>query len=127
MRKTTAALLMLILLPAAALAQPAGSPPHKGHPVAWTIAGAGGGFALGMFVGLKAFDDDVDSDRKVWTTAVVSAAAGGAIAYLLSRRHTPARRAGASPLTDAELHELAARFSAANKARPNVAPRTCTR
>ena len=76
----------------------------------WTAVGAGAGFGIGMLVGLTAFDDAINSDRKVWTTAVVGAAAGGALGYFLSRgrvkggaspTHTPA------PLTDGDIDALA--------------------
>ena len=60
----------------------------------WTIAGAGAGFGLGVWVGLTAFDDSINSDRKVWTTAILSAAAGGILGYLVDRHRG---RTGASP------------------------------
>jgi hypothetical protein len=50
-----------------------------------TIAGAAGGFALGLFTGLAVFDDAVNSDRKVWTTAATFAAAGGVGGYFIGR------------------------------------------
>jgi hypothetical protein len=50
-----------------------------------TIAGAGGGYALGVFAGLAAFDDAVNSTRKVWTTALLSAAGGAVGGYFLGR------------------------------------------
>jgi hypothetical protein len=52
----------------------------------------GTGFGLGVWGGLRAFDQSINSDRKVWTTAIVSAAAGGVLAYLLTRnkKHRPA-------------------------------------
>jgi hypothetical protein len=53
--------------------------------VIWTVIGAGAGFAAGVYLGLNAFDDAVDSDRKVWTTAILGAAGGGLAANLLSR------------------------------------------
>ncbi len=62
----------------------------------WTAVGAGAGFGVGVWAGLHAFDDSVNSDRKVWTTAALSAAAGGILGYLLSRdRSKPsAQRSG---------------------------------
>ena len=51
----------------------------------WTVAGAGAGFAAGVFIGLNKFDDALYSDRKVWTSAIVGAAAGGVAGALLSR------------------------------------------
>ena len=50
-----------------------------------TLAGGGGAFALGVFVGLNAFDDAVNSDRKLWTTAALSAAGGAVGGYFLGR------------------------------------------
>jgi len=50
-----------------------------------TLAGAGGGFALGLFGGLAAFDDATNSDRKVWTTAALSGVGGGVAGYFLGR------------------------------------------
>ena len=50
-----------------------------------TLAGGGGAFALGVFVGLNAFDDAVNSDRKLWTTAALSAAVGAVGGYFLGR------------------------------------------
>jgi hypothetical protein len=53
--------------------------------VIWTLVGIGAGFGAGLFIGLHAFDDAINSDRKVWTSAIVGAAAGGVAAGLLSR------------------------------------------
>jgi hypothetical protein len=51
----------------------------------WTAVGAGAGFGLGLYAGLAAFDDAIDSDRKVWTAAIASAAGGAVIGYLVGR------------------------------------------
>src|SRR5262245_12839564 len=109
MSKGLAVLFILSLTPAIAQAQPA-SASRSSHRVAWTMVGAGAGFGLGLYVGLNAFDDAVNSDRKLWTTALVSAAAGGTIAWLLARPHTPPRPRPVVRLTDAETHELASRL-----------------
>ena len=53
--------------------------------LAWTLVGIGAGFAAGLFIGLSAFDDSINSDRKVWTSVIVGAAAGGLAGGLLSR------------------------------------------
>ena len=72
--------------------------------VVWTLVGIGAGFGAGVFLGLHAFDDAINSDRKVWTTAIVGAAAGGLAAGLLSRnvgRAPGLKTTGASrPATD---------------------------
>jgi len=49
------------------------------------LAGGGGGFTLGLFAGLAAFDDDLNSDRKLWTAALLSAAGGAVGGYFLGR------------------------------------------
>lgn len=51
----------------------------------FTLAGGGGGFALGMFAGLAAFDDAINSDRKVWTTAALSGVGGAVAGYFIGR------------------------------------------
>lgn len=76
-----------------ALAAPARAQSGGGRTAAWTAVGAGAGFGVGLWAGLTAFDDAINSDRKVWTSALVGAAVGGTLAYLVSRP----RRGGASP------------------------------
>jgi hypothetical protein len=66
-------------------AAPAPKSSSTGKHVAWTVVGAAAGFGAGLFLGLNKFDDAIDSDRKVWTSAIVGAAAGGVAAALLSR------------------------------------------
>jgi hypothetical protein len=72
------------------------------------VVGAGGGFALGLLAGLNVFDDDVESEQKVWATAAAAAFAGGVAAYLLSRQRTRVRPAAPARLTEAEIRALAA-------------------
>jgi len=50
-----------------------------------TLAGGGGGFAVGLFAGLAAFDDATNSDRKVWTTAILAGVGGALWGYFLGR------------------------------------------
>ena len=57
---------------------------HKNRTI-FTIVGAGGGFAAGLFGGLAAFDDSTNSDRKVWTTAALSSVGGAVGGYFLGR------------------------------------------
>jgi hypothetical protein len=58
----------------------------RGFKPIWTAVGAGAGFGLGVWAGLSKFDQAIDSDRKVWATAIVCAAAGGVIGFLVDRR-----------------------------------------
>lgn len=53
--------------------------------VLWTVSGAGAGFGVGLWAGLSAFDDAVNSDRKVWTSAIVGAGIGAVAGYLIGR------------------------------------------
>lgn len=63
---------------------PTGGDSHKYRTI-FTVAGGGGGFALGVVGGLAAFDDARNSDRKVWTTAVFSTVGGAVGGYFLGR------------------------------------------
>ena len=103
-QKVSTLLLVGLLIAAPAAADTTRDAPHAPAPrmsattkrVVWTIVGAGAGFAAGVFLGLQKFDDALYSDRKVWTTAIVGAAAGGVAGALLSRnvgRGAPTTRA----------------------------------
>jgi hypothetical protein len=59
----------------------------------WTVSGAGAGFGVGLWAGLTAFDDAVNSDRKVWTSAVVGASIGAVGGYLIGRARDSRDRA----------------------------------
>lgn len=66
--------------------QPAPKSPesHKYRTI-FTIVGGGGGFALGVFAGIGAFDDSLNASRKITTTALVLAAGGAIGSYFLGR------------------------------------------
>ena len=105
--------LALALLAGSALFSPAlaQQPSGRGGRTAlWTAVGAGSGFGIGLFAGLTAFDDAINSDRKVWTSAIVGAAAGGTLAYLLTRtrRQPSPLRVEARPLSEGDVRTLAA-------------------
>jgi len=95
LRKITSVIAIVVLLAPLSAAADTGqssgaSKPSSPHPsttrrVVWTVIGAGAGFAAGAFLGLNKFDDSINSDRKVWTSAIVGAAAGGVAGALLSR------------------------------------------
>jgi hypothetical protein len=63
----------------------------------WTAVGAGAGFGLGAWIGLTVFDDAIHSDRKVWTTAIVSAAVGGVLGFLVDRQQARSANPSQSP------------------------------
>jgi ElaB/YqjD/DUF883 family membrane-anchored ribosome-binding protein len=64
--------------------------------VVWTLVGIGAGFGAGLLIGLHAFDDSINSDRKVWTSVIVGAAAGGLAGGLFSRNIGRAPAVGSS-------------------------------
>jgi hypothetical protein len=69
---------------------PKSAPASGAKRALWTAAGIGAGFAAGLFIGLNAFDDAVNSDRKVWTSALIGAAAGGLAGNLIGKATKPA-------------------------------------
>jgi hypothetical protein len=97
-RLTVYVLIALFVVPSLANAQSA--PSRSRHTPAWIAVGVGTGFGLGLWAGLSAFDQSINSDRKVWTTVVVSAAAGGLLGYLLTRskKQRPAPVAPVAPV-----------------------------
>jgi hypothetical protein len=82
---TCALIVAMACAPLAADGQSQPSSRSNGKRVLWTIVGAAAGFGAGVYLGLNKFDDAVNSDRKVWTTALVGAAAGGVTGAILSR------------------------------------------
>jgi hypothetical protein len=67
----------------------------------WTSVGTAAGFGAGLYLGLVAFDDARNSDRKVWTSAVVGAGVGALAGYLVARIRRDDRR-HAAPATNPE-------------------------
>ena len=59
------------------------------HRTLWTIVGIGAGFTAGLFLGLNQFDDAINSERKVWISALAGAAAGGFAGNILSANQAP--------------------------------------
>jgi hypothetical protein len=79
-------ILMLLISSKAFAQQPAGNfEKSSKYRKIFTISGGGGGFAVGMFVGLAKFDDAVNSTNKVTTTAVVGGVGGAVGGYFLGR------------------------------------------
>ena len=79
-------MLMLFISSEAFAQQPAGNIENSSrYRKIFTIAGGGGGFAVGMFAGLAKFDDAVNSTDKVTTAAVVGGVGGAVGGYFLGR------------------------------------------
>ena len=87
MKRFAASFTILALVNAGSAYGQQNAPPAESHKnrIVFAVAGAGGGFTLGLLAGLTAFDDSINSDRKVWTTALLSAAGGAVGGYFLGR------------------------------------------
>lgn len=60
-------------------------PQRKSHK--WLIpVGAGVGFGLGLLIGFRAYDESINSDQKIWTSAIVGGAIGGMGGWVASSR-----------------------------------------
>jgi hypothetical protein len=51
----------------------------------FTIAGGGGGFAVGLLAGLAAYDESTYGTRKTWTASLIGATVGAVGGYFLGR------------------------------------------
>lgn len=53
----------------------------------WLIpVGAAAGFGLGLLIGFRAYDEAINSDQKIWTTAIVGGVIGGVGGWFASSR-----------------------------------------
>jgi hypothetical protein len=89
------------------------APPASSNGVApsvagWTAVGAGAGFGLGLYLGFAAFDQATYAERKITTTAVVTAAAGALGGYLIGHLRHEARRPAAPTGATATARDLRA-------------------
>ena len=85
---------LIIVLSSTSVAQAQSSGGDRSRTRAmWTVSGAGIGFGVGFWGGLTAFDDAVNSDRKVWTSAVLGAGIGAVGGYLIGRARDSRDRA----------------------------------
>ena len=80
----------------------------------WTVGGASAGFGLGFLVGMGAYDDAINAEQKIWTSALVGSVVGGVVGFAVgwnrrSPNRTPSRVDGVEPrrLTAAEVAQLA--------------------
>jgi hypothetical protein len=92
MRTTIAAGIIITLLSASpVLAQPH---PHKRAATItrWALFGAGAGFGIGFFEGMRVYDDATYAEQKIWRAAWLSALAGAVIGGAIGAvRSKPAR------------------------------------
>src|SRR5258705_12132678 len=109
-KRFIASFLLILFMGGLGFAQQSVPKPAESHKyrTILTIAGAGGGFAGGLFVGLSAFDDAVNSDRKVWTTSIIGAGAGAVAGYFVGRALDRQRKktAGFTVPSEANPHDL---------------------
>jgi hypothetical protein len=104
MRTTIAAGIIVTLLSAA----PAFAGPHPHQRAAtitrWALIGAGAGFGIGFFQGMRVYDDATYAEQKIWRAAWLSALAGAAIGGAIGAvRSKPARMPDTASRPDTSL------------------------
>lgn len=78
--------LMVFTWESAFAQQPGGSSGESSkNRILFTIVGGAGGFAVGLFAGLAAFDDSPNSESKVTLTAALGGVGGAVGGYFLGR------------------------------------------
>ena len=82
----------------------------------WTFVGIGAGFGVGLWAGFSAFDESINSERKIWTSAIVGAAAGGLLGYFVDRQRAKSPAAPArNPSIAMSTHDQRSLVSAAGQ------------
>lgn len=122
--RALALLLVLVCATSTAYAQQA-RPPAAGSKgrVLGTVIGAAAGFGAGLLIGLAAYDDAVNGERKIWTLAAVTTAAGAGAGYAIGAGLT--RRAKSSPAAADRLTASHTVFAAGVRLRrSSIAPAT---
>lgn len=86
-RKISWAALFLLISHSVCLGQQGTGKPGPSHKfrTIFTIVGGGGGFVLGVFAGIGAYDDSINASRKITTLAVITGAGGAVGGYFLGR------------------------------------------
>jgi len=103
-RATVLGMLMLVCVDSGFAQHPSTTPAesHK-YRTLFSIGGGAGGFAIGLFAGLPAFDDATNSEAKVTTTAILAGVGGAVGGYFLgrsidkSRKQTPKKTVTSLP------------------------------
>jgi hypothetical protein len=86
-RKISWLVLLLFIHSTLCFGQQAGQKKSQSHKfrTILTIVGGGGGFALGVFAGIGAYDDSINASSKITTVALITAAGGAVGGYFLGR------------------------------------------
>jgi hypothetical protein len=90
----------------------------KSRRAMWTAVGAGAGFGVGLWAGLRWLDGATYAERKILTTATIGAAAGGLVGNLLARPRKSSPTGSGTTLT------LPARATRSTIVAPIVGPGT---
>jgi len=115
MLRNISVLLLIVTLFSAIPAHAQQTAPSHKYRTILTIAGGGGGFVAGMFVGFAKYDDAINSDRKIWTTSLVGAGAGAIGGYFIGRALDKRVKPTATPATPAKKFAVAPILSRESK------------
>lgn len=104
--------------------QAATTPGSRGqHRALWTVVGAGAGFAAGLVLGLRWFDDATYSERKIFTMAVILGAGGAVAGNLAARGQSAAATPGAPRIAGSVDWRQSSQFAhMATRLRAHVQP-----
>jgi hypothetical protein len=91
-RIVTFGLIVTLLSASPALAESHGRKSRGATVTKWVLIGAGAGFGIGFFQGMRVYDDAIYAEQKIWRAAWLSALAGAAGGAVVSAARASSAR-----------------------------------